>query len=119
MRARLQVIGRIKTPEVIYNGFFAEGYSFKDETSAHARQAFGALDRAHTTVTGSPLSMEPITATTDARFFGLYDDTPALVYGPLAEAIHGFNQRVDLESIRRVTQRTAIFIAEWCGLEPM
>ena len=58
-----------------------------------------------------------LTATTDARFFGLYADTPALVYGPVSEAIHGFNERVELESMRRVTQATALFIANWCGLE--
>ena len=63
-----------------------------------------------------PISM-PITATTDARFFGLYADTPALVYGPTAESIHGFNERVDLESTRRVTQSIALFIADWCGLD--
>ena len=42
----------------------------------------------------------------------------ALVYGPRAEGIHGFNERVDLDSMRRVTQATALFVAEWCGLEP-
>ncbi|RMI14844.1 ArgE/DapE family deacylase [Sinorhizobium meliloti] len=104
-------------PEVVYNGFAAEGYSFKDNKSAAARAALGALDRAHSLVAGKPLEQEAITATTDARFFGLYADTPALVYGPRAEAIHGFNERVDLEAVRRVTQTTALFIADWCGLE--
>ena len=51
----------------------------------------------------------------DARVFGLYDDTPALVYGPISERIHGFDERVHLESIRRVTQTVALFLAEWCG----
>ncbi|MGM4884461.1 MULTISPECIES: ArgE/DapE family deacylase [Rhizobium] len=104
-------------PEVVYNGFAAEGYSFKDDKSAAARAALAALDRAHSLVVGKPLEHEAITATTDARFFGLYADTPALVYGPRAEAIHGFNERVDLDSVRRVTQSTALFIADWCGLE--
>jgi acetylornithine deacetylase len=104
-------------PEIMYNGFLAEGYSFVDDKSAAAADALAALTRAHTRVTGTPLKQEPITATTDARFFGLYAETPALVYGPRAEAIHGFNERVDLESLRRVTQSTALFIAEWCGLD--
>lgn len=34
------------------------------------------------------------------------------VYGPHPEAIHGFNERVDLESVRRVTKATALFVAE-------
>jgi acetylornithine deacetylase len=104
-------------PEIVYNGFAAEGYSFKDDKSEVAHAALATLGRAHNLVSGTPLECEAITATTDARFFGLYANTPALVYGPRAEAIHGFNERVDLASVRRVTQATALFIADWCGLE--
>lgn len=104
-------------PEIVYNGFAAEGYSLDDDQRPVARAALAALGRAHKLVSGQNLEQEAITATTDARFFGLYADTPALVYGPRAEAIHGFNERVDLESVRRVTQSTALFIADWCGLE--
>ena len=53
----------------------------------------------------------------DLSFFGLYADTPALVYGPLAEDIHGFDERVNLTSLRRITQGIALFIADWCGVE--
>jgi acetylornithine deacetylase len=101
------------TPPVIrYNGFLAEGYRLVD--AGAAEQALGA---AHTAVRGDALQREAITATTDARFFGLYGGMPALVYGPHAENIHGFDERVDLESVRRTTQTIALFIAEWCGLE--
>jgi acetylornithine deacetylase len=55
--------------------------------------------------------------TTDARFFGLYAGIPALVYGPKSLNIHGFDERVELESMRRVTQSIALFVADWCGLE--
>lgn len=108
---------RNNQPEIIYHGFHAQGYALSDDTSVIAAHAISALETAHNTVTGSDLNKLAITATTDARFFGLYADTPALVYGPKAEAIHGFNERVDLESTRRVTQATALFIANWCGLE--
>ena len=104
-------------PEIVYHGFHAEGYALSDDKSATAAQAISALDLAHGAVTGEALERTAITATTDARFFGLYADTPALVYGPRAEAIHGFNERVDLESLRRVTKATALFIARWCGVE--
>ena len=104
-------------PEIVYHGFHAEGYALSQDTSAGAAQAISALESAHTAVTGAALDRIAITATTDARFFGLYADTPALVYGPRAEAIHGFNERVELESVRRGTQATALFIAGWCGLE--
>ena len=106
-------------PDIVYHGFLAEGYALSDDRSEPAAAAIGALDAAHGAVTGGRLDRAAITATTDARFFGLYADTPALVYGPRAEAIHGFNERVDLDSMRRVTQATALFIANWCGLEDL
>ena len=42
---------------------------------------------------------------------------PALVYGPQSDDVHGFDERVNIESIRKITQSTALFIAEWCGLQ--
>ena len=48
--------------------------------------------------------------------FALYAGIPALVYGPVSEAIHGYDERVDIESVRRVTKSIALFIAEWCGV---
>ncbi len=104
-------------PEIVYHGFHAEGYALSQDSSENAATAIEALGKAHETATGETLVREAITATTDARFFGLYADMPALVYGPRAEAIHGFNERVDLESMRRVTKATAMFIADWCGVE--
>ncbi|SFM05299.1 ArgE/DapE family deacylase [Shimia aestuarii] len=108
---------RNSLPEIVYHGFHAEGYALSQDSSVKATSAIEALENAHRTATGQGLVREAITATTDARFFGLYADTPALVYGPRAEAIHGFNERVELESMRRVTKATAMFIADWCGVE--
>ena len=115
--ARENAFLRNSLPEIVYHGFHAEGYALSRDSSANATSAIAALDAAHQSVSGEPLQREAITATTDARFFGLYADTPALVYGPRAEAIHGFNERVELESMRRVTKATALFIADWCGTE--
>jgi acetylornithine deacetylase len=108
---------RNNRPDIIYNGFLAEGYCLADDHRRGARLAVATLENAHFAVTGKSLQQAVITATTDARFPGLYWDTPALVYGPAADAIHGFNERVELESVRRVTQSIALFIAGWCGLE--
>ena len=108
---------RNNPPEISYHGFLAEGYSLADHDKPEAYQAQAILEQAHHRVTGDELQSMPITATTDARFFGLYADTPALVYGPTAESIHGFNERVKLESVRRITQAIALFIADWCGLD--
>jgi acetylornithine deacetylase len=99
-------------PELVYHGFMAEGWVLPENTDAQR-----TLATAHQMVTGQPLQPFASSGTTDARFFGLYADTPALVYGPRAEFIHGFDERVELESVRRVTQATALFIADWCGIE--
>jgi len=104
-------------PQIVYHGFLAEGYALADDTKPVAAQAIASLETAHKVVTGDDLETLAVTATTDARFFGLYADTPALVYGPKAQAIHGLNERVELDSIRRVTQSIALFVADWCGLE--
>ncbi|TDQ83823.1 acetylornithine deacetylase [Dongia mobilis] len=99
-------------PEVVYHGFQAEPYVVKD-----ADAALACLEGAHRLAFNAELSRVATTATTDARFFGLYADTPALVYGPLAEDIHGFDERVNLDSLRKITQGIALFMADWCGVE--
>jgi len=104
--------GASAPPEVIYHGFMAEGHVLKNADAPKA-----ALGWAHKSATGTELTERATPATTDARFFGLYAGIPALVYGPLAEGIHGFDERVSLESVRRNTQAMALFIAKWCGLE--
>jgi acetylornithine deacetylase len=106
-------------PEVVFNGFLAEGYALSDDNRTGTLDARAALAAAHRTASGSELVETSTTATTDARFFGLYAGTPALVYGPRAERIHGLDERVDLDSVRRVTGAIALFIADWCGLEPL
>ncbi|RFP86339.1 ArgE/DapE family deacylase [Rhodobacteraceae bacterium 63075] len=115
--ARENAFLRNSLPEIVYHGFHAEGYALSRDSSANAASAISALGSAHHSVSGETLPREAITATTDARFFGLYADMPALVYGPRAEAIHGFNERVELDSMRRVTKATALFIADWCKTE--
>jgi acetylornithine deacetylase len=99
-------------PQITYNGFLAEGYILAGDDEATA-----VLSTAHRTAYGSDLQEIASTATTDARFFGLYAGIPGLVYGPKSESIHGFDERVSLDSIRRNTQAIALFIADWCGLE--
>jgi len=99
-------------PLVVYHGFQAEGYVLQKDSEAQR-----LLERCHAAVAGAALGQRVGTGTTDARFYGLYAGIPALVYGPKAENIHAFDERVELESLRRVTQTVALFIAEWCGVE--
>jgi len=100
-------------PEVVYHGFQAEGYVLEN-----ADEPISVLESSHSAVFGQPLERMAVTGTTDARFFGLYAGIPALVYGPIADSIHGFDERVDLASVNRITKSIALFIADWCGTEP-
>lgn len=99
-------------PDIVYHGFEAEGYVLEG-----GEDAVALLGRSHETAWGKKLEEIATTGTTDARFFGLYAGIPALVYGPNADSIHGFDEKVELESVRRCTQAMALFVAEWCGLE--
>jgi acetylornithine deacetylase len=99
-------------PEIAYHGFEAEGYVLEG-----GEDAVALLGDCHQQAWGAPLEEIATTGTTDARFFGLYAGIPALVYGPNADSIHGFDEKVELESVRRVTQAMALFVADWCGVE--
>ena len=100
-------------PEVVWDGFQAEGFIQQPGTEVEA-----TLAASHKAIFGAEMEERALTGTTDARFFGLYAKMPALVYGPIAENIHGFDERVDLQSCKDVTKAIALFIADWCGLRP-
>jgi acetylornithine deacetylase len=99
-------------PTITFNGFMAQGYVLEPGTEAET-----LLAGAHETVMGAPLESHLATAYLDSRVYALYDGIPALNYGPIAESIHGVDERVDLASVQRVTEVMALFMAEWCGLE--
>ncbi len=54
------------------------------------------------------------TCTTDLRAFHCYDSTAGTCYGPVAENIHGIDERVNIESIRHTLKTYALFIMSWC-----
>ncbi len=99
-------------PRIEYHGHMAEGYILQNADIPEA-----ILSECHSAVFDRPLEEIITSAATDARFFGLYQNTPGLVYGPICECPHGIDERVDLESVRAVTKVMALFLAEWCGVE--
>ncbi len=101
-------------PEIEFNGFMAEGFEL--EAGSDAEKTLAA---AHTTATSKELESFTSLAYLDARVFVLYDGTPCLVYGPVSKGIHGFNEAVSIKSTENVTNTIALFIALWCGLEPI
>jgi len=101
-----------RPPKVTWNGFFARGYVLEENTEAEQ-----ALAAAHRRVTDTELTSFVTPGYLDARVFVIYAGMPCLVYGPISEDIHGFDERVSLSSMKRVTGTIALFIAEWCGVE--
>ena len=99
--------------EVVYDGFQCEGYELGVDAPL-----IGALGDAVERVRGTRPPLFASTATTDARTFHLYAGTPAICFGPTAENEHGIDERVYLPSVTQTAQAIALFIADWCGLEP-
>jgi acetylornithine deacetylase len=99
--------------DVLYDGFRCEGYEL-----AHDAPLVGGLADAAARVTGAPPPLFASTATTDARSYHLYGGTPAVSFGPLAENVHGIDERVHVPSITATAQAIALFIADWCGVQP-
>ncbi len=100
-------------PAVTYHGFHSPGYIL-----AGADEPERVLRRSHQRAFGEPLTDLLSSASTDARIFGVFGNIPSMVYGPVCEAAHGIDESVDIESVRRTTKTIALFIAEWCGIQP-
>ncbi|TDR87207.1 ArgE/DapE family deacylase [Enterovirga rhinocerotis] len=101
-------------PRVAFNGFRAEGYVLDEGSEAEA-----VLGRAHERATGDALQSFMTAGYLDTRVHALYDRVPALCYGPISRNIHGIDECVSLASLKRITTTMALFIAEWCDLEPV
>jgi acetylornithine deacetylase len=97
--------------ELRYDGFACEGYELP---GGPLIDALG--DAAARATGGERPRLEASTATTDARTFVLYGDTPAVCFGPRAESIHSMDERVHLPSMVQTAQALALFVRDWCGL---
>jgi acetylornithine deacetylase len=96
-------------------GVMHAGYELAEGSDAER-----CLRGAHMAVNdGKELSAFVMPAYLDAAIFSVHGGIPSLVYGPVAEDIHGIDERVSLTSLRRVTKALALFAADWCGLRPM
>ena len=100
--------------EVLYDGFQCEGY----ELAPDAPLVTGLLA---TPARARPARRPPLfasTATTDARTFQLYGDTPAVCFGPRRRE-RARRRRARPPAVGHETaQAIALFIADWCGVKP-
>lgn len=101
-------------PRIEWYGNSRSGYVLEPGSEAEA-----VLARAHRRAFGQDLESLVTPGGLDGGFFVIWDGIPCLTYGPLAENIHGFDERVKISSIAKITGAIALFIAEWCGLEPV
>lgn len=99
------------TAEVTYDGFACDGYTLEADSPLVTTLAH-AVERHN----GAAPAVFASTATTDARSFQLYGDSPAVCFGPHAEGIHGVDERVLLTSMVETAQVLGLFIRDWCGL---
>jgi len=101
-------------PRITQNGFNAEGYYLEPGSAAE-----DTLAAAHEAAFGEKLKSFITPGYLDARVYALYNGIPTLCYGPISHNIHGFDEYVSLDSVRSVTKAMALFIAQWCGTEPV
>jgi acetylornithine deacetylase/succinyl-diaminopimelate desuccinylase-like protein len=97
-------------PQVIWNGFQADDYVLEPGSDFE-----NAVRAAHRRVHGNEPGEVISPAVTDCRFYGRYYGIPSLSYGATGSGNHGFDEAVEIESIKTLTLTLASFIADWCG----
>jgi len=89
-------------------GFSVEGYELP------ILRRLKRLRQGLTAVYGGQRRGSCFTALTDTRFYGLNYNIPSLCFGAAVRRCTVL-MKVDLDSLRKSTKATALFIAEWCG----
>jgi acetylornithine deacetylase len=100
--------------ELVWSGFQADPSICEPGSAAEA-----ALAAVHERVFDKPLEDRISTAVNDTRYYAVDYGIPALCYGPYGVGPHAFDERVDLDSVRKTTLSIALFVAQWCGLRSL
>lgn len=95
-------------------GFRAEGFALD-----HDIPLIAELRRCHHEVLHGEAGMMAFTGTTDAKFFNLYGETPAVCYGPGGENTHGIDESVAIDELLDSITVIAWFIVNWCKCNPI
>ncbi|MCC7022630.1 MAG: ArgE/DapE family deacylase [Thermomicrobiales bacterium] len=96
-------------PHVQFSGFRAAGWEYQAD-----RFLLDLVAEAHLRESGAKLNTGGFPGTADARYFSPAE--PVVYYGPSGGDIHGPDEHVELDSIRRVARVLVRVIAEWCGV---
>ncbi len=98
-------------PQVEWSGFMSEGFELADGTDAES-----VLRQSYETVYGGRLEEWSFTAITDTRYYA-HQGIPCLCFGATAQRMHGFDECVELDSLKKTTRAIALFVTDWCGVE--
>lgn len=99
---------------IVYGGFQGDGLVVD-----MAQPVIQTLLGSHASVRGNAADTVALTATTDLKFFHLYGNIPCTCYGPRGGSAHGIDEWVSVQSMLDITAVYALFIARWCGLNPL
>lgn len=102
---------RENPPAVEFYGFRSDGHRVP-----MSLPAFECLNACQRSLTGEDAQENICTCTTDLRSFVHFGSGQATCFGPVAENIHGSNERVAIESVIHVAKVYALFLARWSGL---
>ncbi|TLF52587.1 ArgE/DapE family deacylase [Halomonas urmiana] len=97
-------------PRVEFHGFRSEGHLVDLDTPG-----IRLLSRCHEDLAGAPPGHYLSTCTTDLRAFHVAGGINGTCYGPVAQRIHGVDECVEIDSIRRVLTTYALFIHRWAS----
>ena len=98
-------------PEIEFYGFRSDGHAIEQSLPA-----FEVLNDCHRLLTDEDTEPYISTCTTDLRVFQLFGQGQATCYGPVAQNIHGANERVHIPSVMQVAKTYALFLSRWCGI---
>jgi acetylornithine deacetylase len=98
-------------PKVEFYGLRHNGFSIERNLPA-----FRILNGCHKAITGDEVIERISTAGSDLCVYHSFTDAQATTFGPVAENIHGPNERVNIKSILHTAKVYALFLARWCEL---
>ncbi len=102
---------RENPPQVTFYGFRSDGHV--EQTDA---PPLAVLSGCHRELTGSEPEPYVSTCTTDLRAFYSFGRARGCCYGPVAENIHGADERVRRDSVLHTARAYALFAVRWCGV---
>ncbi len=105
--------GWSEPPVLSFHGFRSDGHVVDLD-----HEGFAVLADCHLSLTGGALPHYVSTCTTDLRAFHFHSGISGTCYGPVAENIHGTDERVELASVLHTLRAYALFICRWGRVEP-